>query len=248
MLLTSTGDRTAISMVDGLSVAAFYAQVMAAMRDASLPVQIYTTPSELPDAIPFADDTVHATYLGDQVRALHGALLQTTRVFERFRAGFRGKASRVHFFWGSFDLAVTRFSGRDAPPHPGGIPNFPDDVAAEAYSHELTSVGFWPGNRQSPIPIFYAYAYPAPEGFSASSIEPDAAFWLDELGEFALPYDAVATRDRPDEMLTSFCESTHAAAADLAGWDRDLLECDHPHGPDWFADRPHDGSSVSRGS
>ena len=241
-LVTSSGLRSTVPLTDGLSVADFYARVMAAMDAARMPVTIHTTPSELADAIPFEEDTVHATYVGDHIRALHGALLQATRVFERFRAGFRGKASRVHFFWGSFDLAVTRFSGREAPVHPGGIPNFPDDVAAEAYSHEVTSVGFWPGNRESPIPIFYGYAYPTPDGFSEASVAPDDAFWLDALGEFALPYDAVLTADDPDDALLAFCETTHSAAADLAGWDRRALECDDPHGPDWFDNRPHEAT------
>jgi hypothetical protein len=158
-------------------------------------------------------------------------------VLTRFRAGFLGKASPVHFFWGSFDLAVTRFSGRTAPPHPGGMPNFPDDVAREAYSHEVTSCGFWPGNREAPTPIFYAYAYPTPEGYAQAKVEPAEAFWLAELGEFALPYDAVREAADPDRYLMSFLESTHAAAADLAGWDRIALECASPHGPDWWRER-----------
>ena len=157
----------------------------------------------------------------------------------RFRAGFRGKASPVHFFWGSFDLATTRFSGRPAPPHGGGVPNFPDDVAREAYSHEVTSCGFWPGNRDAPEPVFYAYAYPTPEAFPAATVAPQAAFWLEELGEFVLPYAHVAASESPDDALMSFFETTHAAAADLAGWDRAGLECEAPYGPDWFVNRPH---------
>jgi hypothetical protein len=238
-LTTSNGDRVDIDLRDGLSVAAFYAEVMSAMTRVGLPVSIHTTPNEIADAVPFPDDEGHATYVADHARVLHRVLLDATRVFEHFRAGFRGKASRVHFFWGSFDLAVTRFSGRDAPPHPGGLPNFPDDVAAEAYSHELTSVGFWPGSRESPTPIFYAYAYPTPDGFSSCPVEPDAAFWLDELGEFALPYHEVTSAADPDAALLAFCETTHAAAADLAAWDRDRLECEHPYGPEWFENRPH---------
>ncbi len=141
-----------------------------------------------------------------------------------FRARFIGKASPVHFFWGSFDLAVTRFSGRTAPEHPGGFPNLPDEITREAYSHEVTSCGFWPGNREAPDPVFYAYAYPTPEGFSQSTVRPEAAFWLDDFGQFVLPYGAVRTADAPDDVLEAFFESTHAAAADLAGWDRKQLE------------------------
>lgn len=145
----------------------------------------------------------------------------------------------MHFFWGSFDLATTRFSGRDAPVHPGGVPNFADDVAREAYSHEVTSVGFWPGNADSPTPIFYAYAYPTPEGFAGAEVQPAEAFWLDALGEFALAHEALTGADDPDGALLGFFESTHAAAADLASWDRTDLECAHPDGPDWWANRPH---------
>jgi hypothetical protein len=144
----------------------------------------------------------------------------------------------VHFFWGGFDLAVTRFSGRTAPPHAGGIPNMPEDVAREAYSHEVTSAGFWPGVRGAPAPVFYAYAYPTPDGFGAATVEPADAFWHDELGEFVLPYTAVVAAADPDAVLLAFLESTHAAAASLAGWDRAQLECDDPHGPDWWHSRP----------
>ena len=238
LLTTTTGHRSALELRDR-TVADFHGEVLAMMRRADMPVSIHPMPSEIADAVPFPDDTVHSSYDGDQVRTLWRALVQVDRVFHRFRAGFRGKASPVHFFWGSFDLAVTRFSGREAPPHPGGVPNFPDDVAREAYSHEVTSVGFWPGNAESPTPIFYAYAYPTPDGFSEAAVSPDDAFWLDELGEFALTYDAVRTAPDPDDTLMSFLESTHAAAADLAGWDRRALECDEPHGPEWWRGRPH---------
>ena len=220
------------------SVAEFYGEVMEAMASVGMPVQINVMPNEIPDAIPFPDDTEHTAYQPDNARTLWRALLDTHRVLTRFRAGYLGKASPVHFFWGSFDLAVSRFSGRLAPPHPGGLPNFPNDVAREAYSHELTSCGFWPGNRSHPQAIFYAYAYPTPEGYSAARVEPDAAFWLDGLGEFALPYEAVASAPDPQAALLSFVESAHAAAAELAGWDRAHLECASPHGPDWWHTRP----------
>ena len=168
-------------------------------------------------AAPVANDVEH-------VRRLWGALVQADRVMAAFRAGFLGKASPVHFFWGSFDLAVTRFSGRPAPEHPGGIPNLPDAVTREAYSHEVSSCGFWPGNRDAPDPIFYAYAYPTQDGYSDAAVEPDTAFWLKDLGEFVLPYEAVRAADDPDAALDAFLQSTYDRAADLADWDRAALE------------------------
>ena len=236
VLTTTTNERRRIALAPR-SVAEFYGEVTGAMEAVRMPVSIHPTPSEIADAIPFPDDTEHDSYDGEQARALWRALLQVQRVFTRFRGDYLGKASPVHFFWGSFDLAVTRFSGRTAPDHPGGIPNFPDDVAREAYSHEVTSCGFWPGNRESKTPIFYAYAYPPPDGFAEAKVEPAEAWWLAELGEFALPYDAVRNATDPDGHLMSFLQSTHAAAADLAGWDRAALECAAPRGPDWWRTR-----------
>lgn len=238
-LTTSTRERRSIVLDDGLSVAGFHAAVIEVMESVGMPVSFSAMPNEIPDAVPFPDDYDHATYVPEHAAALHRALLSATRVFERFRAGFLGKASPVHFFWGSFDLAVTRFSGRSAPEHPGGLPNFPRDVAAEAYSREVTSVGFWPGNRAAPAPIFYAYAYPSPDGFADVQIDVDGAMWSSELGEFVLPYAAAAGSADPDSALLSFCEQTHAAAADLAGWDRGHLECRGTAGPDWWHTRPH---------
>ncbi len=222
------------------TVADFYGAVMDAMGGVDMPVEIRAVPSEIPDTTPFAENTKNTAYVPEHVTALWRALLQANRVMQRFRAGYRGKASPVHFFWGSFDLAVTRFSGNTAPDHPGGLPNFPLDVAQEAYSHEVTSVGFWPGNREAPQAIFYAYAYPTPEGFKDAKVAPEQAMWLDALGEFVLPYEAVATADDPDATLQAFFESTHAAAADLLKWDRPALECNNPHGPDWWVSRPHE--------
>lgn len=236
-LTTTTGERHGFAL-EPMTVAEFHRRVLELLEQVGMPVTIHPVPSELADAIPFDQDTTHASYDPDQVRALFGALVQAQRVMTRFRAGFLGKASPVHLFWGSFDLATTRFSGRTAPEHPGGLPNFPDDVAREAYSHEVTSVGLWFGNREAPTPVFYAYAYPTPEGFAEAEIQPSEAFWLAELGEFVLPYDAVAAAEDPDELLGAFFESTHAAAADLAGWDREQLECAHPMGPDWWVTRP----------
>jgi len=146
-------------------------------------------------------------------------------VFAHFRTGFLGKVSPVHFFWGSFDLAVTRFSGKAAPAHPGGVPNLPDDVAREAYSHEVSSAGFWPGGGPIDYPVFYSYAYPAPEGFAAAKVKPAEAFFSKDLGEFLLPYDAVRTAAKPDAVLMDFLQSTYAAAANLGKWDRAALEC-----------------------
>jgi Family of unknown function (DUF5996) len=235
-LTTTTGERRDLAL-ERRTVADFHASVLEAMASVGMPVSIHPVPNELPDPIPFPEDTTHRSYDGDEARALWRALVQASRVLTRFRAGFLGKASPVHFFWGSFDLAVTRFSGATAPPHPGGIPYLPDDVTREAYSHEVTSCGFWPGNREAPTPIFYAYAYPTPEGFAEARVEPDEAFWHSDLGEFALPYDAVRGADDPDRHLLSFLESTHAAGADLAGWDRAALECRAPRGPDWWRRR-----------
>ena len=236
-LTTTRGDRRELAL-GPMTVADFHERVLSMLAEVGMPVTIHPVPSELPDAVPFPEDTAHASYDPDQVHAIWRALVQANRVMTRFRAGFLGKASPVHLFWGSFDLATTRFSGRTAPPHAGGMPNFPDDVAREAYSHEVTSVGLWFGNRESPAPVFYAYAYPTPDGFPSAQVEPAEASWLESMGEFVLPYDVVAGAEEPDEVLLSFFDTTHAAAAELAGWDRVGLECAHPSGPDWWVTRP----------
>ncbi len=232
ILVTTTGERRTVELRPR-TVADFYDAVMRAMAAVGMPVEIDPVPSEIVDAIPFPDDTIHGAYDPDHARALWRALVHAQRVMTRFRAGFAGKASPVHFFWGGFDLAVTRFSGAEAPAHPGGVPSLPDDVTREAYSHEVSSCGFWPGTRQSPTPIFYSYAYPAPDGFAEGSVVPAQARWLEDLGEFALPYDAVAAAPDPDAELAGFFQSTYALAADLAGWDRRRLEHAPPFGPDW---------------
>jgi hypothetical protein len=236
-IVTTTGAMRDVPL-EPTSVAAFHDEVLRAMDAVGMPVVISPVPSEIADAMPLTDDTTTRHYDAGHARALWQALVQAHRVFSDFRAGFIGKVSPVHFFWGGFDLAVTRFSGRPAPSHPGGVPNFPDDVAREAYSHEVASLGFWPGNRQWPIPIFYAYAYPTPAEFAHAAVEPEAASWLEGLGEFALPYDAVRTANDPDTTLLAFAHSTYAAAADLAGWDRDALEAPDPHPPSWWHRRP----------
>jgi hypothetical protein len=209
----------------GQSVASFHAAIMAALAELGIDVAIDETPSELPDPIRFSQDNQHAAYDPDAVRRFLQVLVNADRVFKQFRTSFLGKASPVHFFWGSFDLAVTRFSGRRAPLHPGGVPHLPDAVTCEAYSHEESSAGFWPGGGVIDYPAFYSYAYPAPDGFSSAPVQPDAAFFSKDLGEFILPYDAVRTAAQPDQALLEFLQSTYEAAANAAKWDRDALEC-----------------------
>ena len=182
-------------------------------------------PSELPDPVRFPDDDRHASYDPDAVLRLFQILVSADRVFKQFRTGFLGKASPVHFFWGSFDLAVTRFSGRRAPRHPGGVPNLSDAVTCEAYSHEECSAGFWPGSGAIDYPAFYSYTYPEPAGFRTTRVRPDAAFFSETLGEFILPYDAVRTATEPDQALLEFLQSSYEAAANAAKWNRDALEC-----------------------
>jgi hypothetical protein len=184
-------------------------------------------PNEVPFPIPFAEDDRDRPYDREAVQRFHQALVAIDKVFARFRTSFVGKSSPVHLFWGSFDLAVTRFSGRRAPLHPGGVPGLPDDVAREAYDREVSSAGFWPGGGGLDYPAFYAYAYPAPDGYRAGPVQPDSAFWHEGLSEFILPYDAVQSATDPDDALMSFLVSTYEAAADLGHWDRDLLECAH---------------------
>lgn len=209
----------------GHSVKSFHAAVMAALEELGINVTIDELPNELPDPIRFSEDQQHASYDPDAAQRFFQILGHCDRVFKQFRTGFLGKASPVHFFWGSFDLAVTRFSGRSAPRHPGGVPNLPDAVAIEAYSHEVSSAGFWPGGGAVDYPAFYSYAYPAPEGFRETNVKPDAAFFSEALGEFILPYDAVRTAADPDKALLDFLQSTYEAAAISAKWDRDALEC-----------------------
>jgi hypothetical protein len=199
---------------------------MAHLAELGIHVTIDEMPNELPDPVPFPQDTAHASYDPEAVRSVFRILVNADRVFKQFRTGFLGKASPVHFFWGSFDLAVTRFSGRRAPRHPGGVPSLPDSVACEAYSHEVSSAGFWPGSGAIDYPAFYSYAYPEPAGFRAAKVKPDAAFFSEAVGEFILPYDAVRTSDNSDQALLDFLRSTYEAAANAAKWDREALECD----------------------
>ena len=182
-------------------------------------------PNEVPDPVPFAEDRTERPYDADAVQRFFGALVAVDGVLKRFRTGYLGKVSPVHFFWGSFDLAVTRFSGAAAPLHPGGIPALPDEVTREAYSHELSSAGFWPGGGMIEYPAFYSYAYPAPEGFAEARVEPEDARFNRDLGEFLLPYDAARRAVDPEATLMAFLESTYRAAADRGGWERGCLEC-----------------------
>lgn len=207
-------------------VADFYSEVMSVLRSLGLDIRIHTLPNEVADPVPFEKDVQHASYDPEYANRFWRILVQTDRVFKEFRARFIGKCSPVHFFWGSFDIAVTRFSGRTAPPHPGGVPHLPDVVAREAYSHEVSSCGFWPGGGPVPYPVFYSYSYPAPEGFKDAPVKPSAAFYSDGLGEFLLPYDEVRSSERPDAALLDFLQSTYEAAANLARWDRPALERD----------------------
>jgi hypothetical protein len=182
-------------------------------------------PNELPDPIPFRDDRQVRPYDADAVTRFFRALVVINRVLYRFRTGFIGKVSPVHLFWGSFDLAVTRFSGRPAPLHPGGVPALPDDVTREAYSHEVSSAGFWPGGGGTDFAAFYSYSYPSPDGFADAQVEPAGAYFDRKLGEYLLPYDVVRKSSEPEATLMAFLESTYRAAADAGRWDRAALEC-----------------------
>jgi hypothetical protein len=206
------------------SVAEFYAEYMAVLRALDLEVAIMPSPVEVQTAIPFAEDREHAAYDPDAARRWWQIVLQTDRVLKRFRGRFVGKASPVHFFWGSFDLAATRFSGRPAPRHGGGAPNCPDYVMVEAYSHECSSCGFWPGGGPIAEPVFYAYAYPEPPGYAAHAVRPEGAYYHREMREFVLPYEVVRGASAPDELLVEFAQSTYDAAAEHGGWDRSALD------------------------
>jgi len=209
------------------SVADFYAEIMRVLAEIGIEVRVNELPNEIPDAIRFSEDHVHASYDRDYAERHWRVLLQVNRVLHAFRTSFIGKCSPVHFFWGSFDLAVTRFSGRKAPPFTpsGAVPNMPAAVELDAYSHECSSAGFWPGGQGVDYPAFYSYASPAPDGFSTASIRPADAFWNKDLGQYNLPYDAVRTADDPEQALMDFLVSTYEAAANLGKWDRSALEC-----------------------
>ena len=220
---TSLGEERALTLVP-MTVADFYDRLLALLAELGIKVAINPIPNEMADPIPFPTDKTHASYDAAAAHCFWRALLQVDRVFKLFRTGFLGKASPVHFFWGSFDFAVTRFSGRTAPPHPGGVPGLPDEVTREAYSHEVSSAGFWPGSDAFPQAAFYSYAYPEPAGFRDKPPIAGAVFDAG-MGEFILPYEAVRTAASPDAMLLDFLATTYAAAADCGHWPRNMLEC-----------------------
>jgi len=206
------------------SVADFYDELFGTLAELGIAVSIHGSPNEVEDATPFAEDHEHASYDPEYANRCWRVLVQSDQMFWQFRARFIGKCSPVHLFWGSFDLAVTRFSGRPAPPHPGGVPSLPDWIAREAYSQEVSSAGFWPGGGPHPFPLFYSYAYPEPEGFSSTIVQPEGAFYSNDLREFVLPYEVVRESASPNEVLLEFLQSTYEAAANLGGWDRSALE------------------------
>ncbi|HVV92327.1 MAG TPA: DUF5996 family protein [Hyphomicrobiales bacterium] len=208
-----------------MSVAAFHREIRALIAEIGGDPDFHGIPNEVADPVPFAADDRPRPYDADAARRFFQALVAISAVFHHFRTAFLGKASPVHLFWGSFDLAVTRFSSRRAPPHPGGIPGLPDAVTREAYSHEVSSAGFWPGGGPIAFPAFYSYAYPAPAGFAAAPVQPAEAYFEERLGEFVLPYDAVRRAADPEAILLAFLASTYRAAADLGAWDTAALEC-----------------------
>jgi hypothetical protein len=224
VVLQSSDGRVSSFPLEAQSVAAFHARLLEELAALDLPVTIHGSPNEVADPIPFDQDELHSSYDREYANRFWRVLVQADRVFKSFRARFQGKCSPVHFFWGAPDLAVTRFSGRPAPEHPGGIPNLPDRVTREAYSHEVSSCGFWPGGGGVPYAAFYSYAYPEPPGFAQAVVRPDAARYDTTLREFLLPYDAVRQSSSPDDTLLEFLQSTYDAAADLAHWDRAALE------------------------
>jgi len=222
-LAVSDGERDMVPFA-GQTVADIHAGLIAMLDKHGLPSRFNGRPNEVPDAVRFEEDRIERRYDADSARRLLTALQLVVPIFDRFRAGFLGKASPVHFFWGSFDLAVTRFSGRVAPEHPGGVPGLPDRITREAYSHEVSSAGFWPGGVTAAAPLFYSYAYPEPEGFRSSDIR--HGNFDETFGEFVLPYADVRAATDPKRMLSEFLQSTYDRAADLAHWDRPALERD----------------------
>jgi hypothetical protein len=208
------------------SVAVFYARLMEKMRELDLSISISGKPNEVAHAIRFDQDETQRVYDREYANRFWRILVQADRLLKVFRSRFAGKCSPVHFFWGAADIAVTRFSGRPAPEHPGGIPNLPDWVTREAYSHEVSSCGFWPGGGLIPYAAFYSYAYPEPAGFSQAPVAPGEAFYSTDLREFILPYAVVRESGSPDDTLLEFLQTTYEAAAELAKWDRSLLERD----------------------
>lgn len=225
VLVKTSDDRRGEFALEPMSVARFYRTLLEILGDLDIDVSIWPYPVEIPgDVVAFSEQHAEGAYDRQYVERLHRILVQLDRVFSRFRSGFIGKSSPVHFFWGAFDLAQTRFSGRTAPRHPGGVPNVGDHVMHEAYSHEVSSAGFWPGSGVVDEAAFYAYAYPEPDGFATQPIQPDAAYYHPEMREFILPYEAVRSDADPGSLVMQFLDSTYAAVATLGGWDRSALE------------------------
>jgi hypothetical protein len=222
-ITTSKGEFRKFDL-NGISVADFYNKIFGLLDELKIHIKIKPVPVEIADPIPFEKDTVHHTYYEEQVTAFHKALLCIQNVFMKFRGEFKGKSSPIHFFWGSFDLALSFFSGRRAPKHPGGIPGLPDWVAEEAYCREVSSCGFWTGSEGLTEPVFYCYLYPEPEGYKDAKVEPGEAYYNTTFGEFILPYQAVQQSEEPNEKLLEFLNSTYHTGANLAKWDREILE------------------------
>lgn len=224
-LLMSTGERVSIPL-NSAPVSQFYKHIVDALVFLRVNPHFDRKPNEVADAIPFHKDHVHATYVNDHASSLMQAFQKVDLILKEFRAEFIGKSSPVHFFWGSFDLALTRFSGREAPEHPGHIPNLPDRIVKEAYSHEVSSCGFWPGNEICPYPAFYSYAYPEPGGYKLAKVEPEGAYYDPQLKEFILPYEAVCKSKAQAHSVRRFFQTTYEAASQSGNWDCDHLETD----------------------
>ncbi len=224
LLIERSDGREGRVALEPRSVADFYQALMGELRGIGVEVTIHGSPNELPDPIPFRENERDGHYDRAYVERFFRAMSSSARVFEEFRGRYIGKCSPVHLFWGALDLAVTRFSGRPAPEHPGGIPHLPDWITREAYSHEVSSAGFWAGSDSTPWPFYYAYAYPNPEGYPEAPVQPAEARWDSDLSEFILPYEAVRKAPSPEDHLLAFLTSTYEAAAELGGWDRSTLE------------------------
>ncbi|MEO6221215.1 MAG: DUF5996 family protein, partial [Ginsengibacter sp.] len=225
IITTSSGNVEKMKLY-ARSVASFYKELFEKLKALGVDIFIYATPNEIEPAIPFEKDETHQSYDHDQIKLFWEALITVNNIFTKFRAKFVGKCSPVHLFWGAFDLAVTRFSGRKAPKHPGGSPNMPLEVMQESYSHEVSSCGFWPGNEQFPHAIFYSYCYPSPEEFGKQTVQPKEAFYSKEMGEFILVYDVMRQSSDPENTLIQFLQSTYEAAAKVGNWNRESLEFD----------------------
>jgi hypothetical protein len=233
-ITTSKGELKKFDLHD-ISVADFYHKIFELLKELKIDLIIKPVPVELENPIPFEKDNVHKTYDDEQVIAFHKALLSIQNVFMNFRSEFKGKCSPIHFFWGSFDLALSFFSGRRAPQHPGGIPGMPDWVAEEAYCREVSSCGFWTGSEGLTEPAFYCYLYPEPEGYKSTKVKPEEAYYNTTFREFILPYSAVQQSSNPEEKLLEFLNSTYHTGANLAKWDRELLEVEYGPNPNNFS-------------